>query len=124
MVVFEKDVLTERIIACCFNVHTQLGPGFKEEIYHKALIIALKNEKLKFTSENEFDVEFEHQRVGRFRCDFFVNDRVVLEIKSVTGIMPIVFRQQILSYLRASKVKTGLLVNFGNKSCEVKRFSV
>ncbi len=121
---FEKDELTEKIIGCCFKVHSSLGPGFAEKIYHKALLILFEREKIKAESEKEFEVIFESKKVGTFRCDFLIDGKVILEIKSVTGIMPILFRQQILSYLKASKTKTGLLINFGNKSCDVKRFSV
>ena len=124
MASFVKDELTEKIISCCFLVHSQIGPGFKVEIYGRALIIALGDAHLKFSKEKEFDVRFNSQLVGVFRCDFLIEEKIILEIKAVTGIMPVLFRQQVLSYLKASKVKTGLLVNFGNKSCEVKRFSM
>jgi GxxExxY protein len=120
---FEKDELTEKIIACCFKVHRELGPGFNEKVYHKALLILFEQDKIKADSEKEFKIIFESKNVGTFRCDFLIEEKVIVEIKSVTGIMPILFRQQVLSYLKASKTKTGLLVNFGNKSCDIKRYS-
>ncbi len=123
MVAFEKDELTEKIIACCFKVHRELGPGFNEKVYHKALLILFEQGKMKVDSEKEFKIIFESRNVGTFRCDFFVEEKVIVEIKSVAGIMPVLFRQQVLSYLKASKTKTGLLVNFGNKSCDVKRYA-
>jgi GxxExxY protein len=123
MDVSERDPLTEKIIGCCYLVHTQLGPGFKEFIYQRSLLIAFRDTGLKIQQQREFKVRFNSIVVGIFFADFFIEDKVILEIKSVTGIMPAVFRQQVLSYLRASKTKTGLLVNFGNKSCEVKRYS-
>ena len=119
-----QDTLTEKVIACCFEVHTQLGPGFPERIYHNALKQLFNEKGLKHENEKEFDVHFNNKKVGNFRCDLFVEDKVIVELKSVTGIMPILFRNQLISYLKASKVKTGLLVNFGNKSCEIKRVSV
>ena len=61
------------------------------------------------------------QRVGNFRADLVVEDKVVVEIKSLTGKIPVIFEYQLLSYLRASGLHIGLLVNFGNKSCQVKR---
>lgn len=117
------DSVTEKIIACCFEVHTALGPGFPEKIYHSALMHSMAKRKMKFVSEKEFEVSFDSLRVGTFRCDFLVEGSVIVEIKSVTGYIPVLFRNQVISYLKASGLKTGLLINFGNKSCEVKRVS-
>jgi len=121
---FEHDVLTQKIIGCCFKVHSSLGPGFIEKIYAKALQHQLRNEGLSFEMEREFNVFFNEELVGKFRCDLFVENEVIVELKSVTGYIPKLFQNQLLSYLKASKVKTGLLINFGNTSCEVKRLSV
>jgi len=121
---FEHDELTQKIIGCCFEVHRLLGPGFIEKIYARALEHQLKLENLNFVAEKEFNVIFKDQFVGKFRCDIFVEGKVIVELKSVTGYIPNLFKGQLLSYLKASKVKTGLLINFGNASCEVKRISV
>jgi GxxExxY protein len=121
---FERDALTEKIIGCCFEVHRLLGPGFNEKIYSKALQHQLQIENFSFVAEKEFNVTFKDQFVGNFRCDIFVENIVIIELKAVTGILPKLFQIQVLSYLKASKVKTGLLINFGNPSCEVKSLSV
>jgi GxxExxY protein len=121
---FERDILTEKIIGCCFKVHSSLGPGFIEKIYAKALQHQLRSENLQFEAEKEFNVFFDDQLVGKFRCDLFIEKEVIVELKSVTGFIPKLFQSQLLSYLKASEVKTGLLINFGNPSCEVKRLSV
>jgi GxxExxY protein len=121
---FEYDKLTEKIIGCCFEVHRLLGLGFVEKIYAKALQHQLKLENLSFVAEKEFNVIFKEQFVGNFRCDLFIENAVIVELKSVTGYLPAIFRAQLLSYLKASKIKTGLLINFGNPSCEVKRISL
>jgi GxxExxY protein len=121
---YEYDELTKRIIGCCFKVHTALGPGFIEKIYAKALQHQLRKENLLFEYEKEFNVFFDEQLVGKFRCDLFVENKVIVELKSVTGYIPKLFQDQVLSYLKASNVKTGLLINFSNPSCEVKRLSV
>jgi GxxExxY protein len=120
---FESDPLTEKIIGCCFQVHNTLGPGFNEKIYSKALQCQFVNENLQFEAEKEFNVFFNDQFIGKFRCDLFVENKVIVELKSVTGFIPKLFQNQLLSYLKASRVKTGLLINFGNSSCEVKRLS-
>ncbi|MES2446092.1 MAG: GxxExxY protein [Bacteroidota bacterium] len=119
-----KDPLTQTIIGCCYDVHTQLGPGFLEKIYVNALKIKLQQVGLSYQAEKEFNVIFEGIVIGKFRCDLFVEEKVIVELKSVTGYQPKLFQSQVISYLKASKVKTGLLINFGNTSCEVKRISV
>jgi GxxExxY protein len=119
-----KDALTHKIIGCCYEVHKELGPGFLEKIYSRALMIQLESEGLNFECEKEFNVFFKNMLIGKFRCDFYIEGKVILEIKAVTGIQPQLFQTQLISYLKASKIKTGLLVNFGNGSCDVKRLSV
>ncbi|MCZ4225226.1 GxxExxY protein [Pedobacter rhodius] len=120
----EKDKLTQIIIGCCYDVHNQLGPGFLEKIYVNALKIKLQQAGLTYVAEKEFNVRFENLIVGKFRCDLLVEDKIIVELKSVTGYQPKLFQSQLISYLKASKIKTGLLINFGNSSCEVKRLSV
>jgi len=120
----ERDQLTEKIIGCCFKVHTELGAGFLEKIYHNSLIMALKEEGINMETEKEFEVFFHKQKVGKFRCDLLVEKKVIVELKAVEGYLPKIFQYQLLSYLKASAIKTGLLINFGNKSCEIKRLSV
>ncbi|MCX2432622.1 GxxExxY protein [Pedobacter sp. GR22-10] len=124
MIEDQKDSLTAIIIGCCYQVHNELGPGFLEKIYANALKIKLKQAGLLFMAEKEFDVIFENVIIGKFRCDLLVENKVIVELKSVAGFQPKLFQSQLLSYLKASKIKTGLLINFGNTSCEVKRLSV
>lgn len=119
-----KDPLTEKIIACCFRVHNELGPGFAEKIYHKALMIAFEDAGLAYEAEKTFDVFFQDKKVGAFRLDLLVEGKVIVEIKAVTGNVPEVFKYQVLSYLKASGGHVGLLINFGNKSCQLKRFVI
>ena len=117
----ERDPLTEKIIACAYKVHSEIGPGFPERIYHNALKLIIKKEEIKYESEKEFQVYFDSVKVGIFRCDLFIEEKVIIEIKAVSGRMPILFEHQLLSYLKASGIKVGLLINFGNLSCEVRR---
>lgn len=116
-----RDPLTERIIACCYRVHSELGPGFTEKIYHAALKFALNQEGLKFETEKRFEVYYQNNKVGYLVIDLVVENEVVVEIKALACNVPDVFKYQVLSYLKASNLKVGLLVNFGNKSCQVKR---
>jgi GxxExxY protein len=117
-----RDPLTERIIACCYKVHSELGPGFIEKIYHAALKLAFNQEGLKYESEKRFEVCYQGKKVGNLIVDLVIEDKIIFEIKAIAGNISDVFKYQVLSYLKASNLKVGLLVNFGNKSCQVKRF--
>jgi len=123
-VIKDKDPLTERIIGCAYKVHSELGPGFNEGIYHNALKVAFDENELKYQTEKSFNISFQDKRVGRLRLDLIVEDEVVIEVKAITGNVPAVFELQVLSYLKASGYKVGLLMNFGNKSCQVRRLMV
>jgi len=116
-----NDPLTERIIACCFNVHKELGPGFNERIYQNALKILFEKESLGYNNEEIFDVVFQEQKVGKLKIDLLVEDKVIVELKAVTGIMPKLFEAQLISYLKVTGLAVGLLINFGNRMCEIRR---
>jgi GxxExxY protein len=116
-----KYQLTEHIIGCCFKIHKELGPGFNEKVYHNGLKLLFDKESLQYESEKEFEVFFLKKKVGSFRADLVVQNEVIVEIKSLAGNIPAVFNYQLISYLKASGFHTGLLINFGNKSCQVKR---
>lgn len=118
----ESDPLTKLIIGFCFEVHNKLGPGFPERIYLNALKLKLQKAGLKVEMEKDV-VQFDGVVIGKFRCDLLVEEKVILELKAVTGYQPKIFQSQLISYLKASGLKTGLLINFGNLSCEIKRLS-
>jgi GxxExxY protein len=123
-VIKNKDPFTEEIIGCAYKVHSELGPGFNEGIYHNALKIALEKNELKFQTEKSFNISFQGKHVGRLRLDLIVEDKVIIEVKALTGNIPTVYELQVLSYLKSSGYKVGLLINFGNKSCQVRRLMV
>ena len=114
---------TERIIGCCYQVHNQLGPGFPEKVYQAALVIALRQVGLLVEEERYFDVSFDGQTVGAFRADLLVEQSIIVEVKATSGPLPKLFTAQLVAYLRAAKLAVGLLVNFGNISCQIKRVS-
>lgn len=118
-----NDTLTERIIGLCFEVHNKLGPGFTEKIYHNALIVLLKRDNIGFESEKKFIVSFDGVSVGDFRADLIIEKELIVELKAVEGIMPKVFTNKLISYLKAAQISRALLVNFGNASCVIKRVS-
>jgi GxxExxY protein len=117
----ESHSITKRIIGYCFEVHKEIGPGFNEKVYHNALKLLFEQKGLRYETEKEFEVFYLNKKVGSFRTDLIVENQVIVEIKSLAGNIPIIFEHQLISYLKASRLHVGLLINFGNKSCQVKR---
>lgn len=106
--------MTEMIIGCAIEVHRQLGPGLLEQTYEAALCIELQNAGMKFVRQPVFPVIYKGQPIGEYRLDMIVNDSVVVEIKSVERFDPI-FESQVLTYLRVTGKKVGLLMNFNSR---------
>jgi len=120
----DRDPLTAKIISACYQVHRELGPGFIERIYLNAVKIALKKLGLNYEEQKEFSVSYQGQKIGRFRIDLIVENKVIVELKAVEGRMPKIFESQVISYLKAANFKVGLLINFGNRSCEIRRLMI
>jgi len=112
--------LSEKIIGCCFEVMNELGVGFLEKVYHSALMIILRQEGLQSESEVPIDVYFRGENVGKYFADVIVENRLLLELKCCKEIIPI-HQAQLINYLKATKIKTGLVINFGNPNVEFKR---
>jgi GxxExxY protein len=119
-----RDPITEKVIAACFHVHNELGPGFVEKTYSQALKIAMDKANINYVTEKEYSVMFSGNKVGKFRVDFLVDHQVILEIKAIEGRLPKIFESQVISYLKAASLNVGLLVNFGNRRCEIRRLIV
>ncbi len=119
MELLEKE-LTEKVIGACFEVLNELGSGFLESVYQKALVIALTQLGLKAAEEVALKVTFRHRIVGDFYPDILVEDRLLIELKAVRALTP-EHEAQLLNYLKATGVKVGLLVNFGRRRLEWKR---
>lgn len=120
---YKESELTRRIIGVALQVHREIGPGFQERIYHQSMIYALEEAGLLFESEKEFDIIFRNKLAGTFRADLVVEGRVIVELKSVCGEMLKLFSTQTISYLKASKLEVGLLINFGNVGLDIKRLA-
>ena len=116
----EMDVLTHKVIGCAMSVYNALGSGFEEKIYQKALAIELELREIEFISEQEMDISYKEQKIGERIVDFFIEDKLMLEIKAA-GEIQSVHRAQAISYLEAYSIADGLLINFGNSSLEFKR---
>src|SRR5512147_2294495 len=117
---WRKEDLTEKIINACIEVHKELGPGFLESIYHKALIIECENQKLTVESEKEVKVKYRNSEVGIHKIDLFAENEVVVELKTVDELNK-KYYAQVRSYLKALHKEVGLLVNFAASPLDVRR---
>jgi len=113
--------LTQKIIGIAIKVHGELGPGFKEYIYHRAMLNDLLEEKFNVETEYEYNVHYKNKLIGVFRVDLLINNKIIVELKAVSGEIPKIFQTQTVSYLKASRLEVGLLINFGNPKLEIKR---
>ena len=114
-----KD-LSYKVVGCFYNVFNELGPAHKEQIYHKALCIEFKDEGIIFYDNKKLRVKYKNQDIGIYQPDFIVDDKIIVEIKSLLQ-MPNVFDKQLYYYLRGTKYNLGYLVNFGSEKLEIKR---
>jgi len=114
-----KD-LTHSIIGAAMEVHRELKPGFTEKIYEKALTIELDLRKIPFQVQKEVQVEYKGRIVGDHILDVIVDEKVIVELKAVEQIDK-VHEAQLIGYLKASKCRIGLLINFSKASLEWKR---
>ena len=117
---YPESELTGKIIGCAMEVHKFLGNGFQEVIYQRALAIELKNEGIEFSREHEMDIFYKGDKIGSRRVDFFIENKIMVELKAVIQLEDAHFAQAI-NYLEAYKMSVGLLINFGSKSLQFKR---
>ena len=116
----EKEDITHKIIGCAYAVFNTLGFGFLESIYHKALLIELQKAGLKVESEKALKVYYNDIVIGDFSIDIFVEDAVVIELKSVENLSK-AHEVQLVNYLNGLEKEIGLLINFGPNGVDVKR---
>ena len=115
-----KD-LTQEVIGASMEVHRELGSGFLEYVYEEALCYELNLRKIPFERQKELDIYYKDLLIPRkYKPDLIVDDKVIVEIKATSGLTEIE-EAQLLNYLKATKMRVGLLLNFGKKSLEVKR---
>ncbi len=112
--------LSYAIIEACIEVHNILGPGFPEKIYEEALIRELTKRGIVFENQKPIEVLYKGDKIGEYRLDIVVDGKIILELKAVSD-MNSVFESQPFSYLKATDMKLGILLNFGKKKLEFKR---
>jgi GxxExxY protein len=111
VIYYDKEV-TEKIIACAIEVHRQLGPGLLESAYEECLCHEFNLQGMSFERQRPLPLEYKGIRLDcGYRMDIVVNDRVVIELKCVEKVTA-VHEAQLLTYLRLSRIRTGLIMNF------------
>src|SRR5437762_4392431 len=108
------NAVTERIIGCAIEVHRGLGPGLLEQTYEAAMCIELNQHGIVFDRQAVFPIEYKGITISEHRVDLIVENAVVVELKSVDRFDP-VFEAQVLTYLRCTGLRVGLLINFNGR---------
>ena len=112
--------MSNKVIGAAVEVHKELGPGFLESIYEEALKVELSKNELDFANQMEVQIEYLGVPVGLHRLDLLIQNEVIVELKAVKELADIHFAQ-LRSYLKATGMKVGLLLNFSKSTLEVRR---
>ena len=110
-----ENEISKQVVDAAFKIHTKLGPGLLESVYEAVLAYELRKRGLRVVRQKPIPVVYEEVQLEEgFRADLIVEDKVILELKSVEAVAP-VHKKQVLTYLRLSSLKLGLLINFGEE---------
>jgi GxxExxY protein len=116
----EYQDITQKIIGAAYQVYRQLGFGFLEKVYKKALIVELVKDGLKVEEEKPLEVYYDDQIISEFYIDLFVENSIIVELKSVRELAK-EHEAQLVNYLKGLRSDVGLLINFGPSRVDVKR---
>jgi GxxExxY protein len=115
--------LSYTVVGALYSVHNILGPGLLESAYEGALVIEFRRQNIKAEQQKVYPLYYKGELAGAYIADLVVEDKLILELKSVSKLTP-VMEAQLLNYLRLSKLRVGYLVNFQGTKVEFKRFVV
>ncbi|HOW36588.1 MAG TPA: GxxExxY protein [Candidatus Omnitrophota bacterium] len=117
---FPHKELSYKLVGCFYDVYNELGPAHKEQIYHESLKICFEERGIKYVDKPRIKIRFHGKHVGVYEPDFVIDDKIIVEIKSLLN-LPKVFEKQLFYYLSGTEYKLGYLVNFGNESIDIRR---
>ena len=112
--------ISERVIGCAYAVGNELGPGFLEVVYESALCLELTRSGLQIERQKPLDVSYKGEIVGKYFADILVQERLLLEVKAVSRLVP-EHKAQVINYLKATGLSVSLLINFGTPRTEIRR---
>jgi GxxExxY protein len=114
--------LSYEVMSVVYEVHNQLGPGYPEEIYQRAAAMEFSLRNIPIEEQKVIPVFYKGKQMGTFRLDMVVDGKIILEFKAVSELNDL-FKQQTLSYLKATDLKLGILINFGAQKVEYVRIA-
>ena len=117
-----NEELSEKIIGAFYKVYNSLGYGFLEKVYENSMMVLFRREKLLATKQAPIDVYFENEIVGHYVADILVDDKIILELKSVEKINN-AHRAQALNYLKATGIRLAIILNFAKEKLEYERLA-
>ncbi|MBT3038091.1 MAG: GxxExxY protein [Candidatus Thiodiazotropha sp. (ex Codakia orbicularis)] len=112
--------ISERVIGCAYTVGNELGPGFLERVYKKALCVEMIRNGLEVERQKQLNVTYKGEVVGKYFADILVENYLLLEVKAVARLSP-EHKAQVINYLKATDLTVSLLINFGTPRTEIKR---
>lgn len=118
--IYQHANITQKIIGASMEVHRNLGNGFQEVIYQRALAIEMQLRGLSFSREHEMSIYYKNTQIGTRCVDFFVEEKIMVELKAIIALEN-VYLAQAINYLEAYKMDVGLLINFVRPSLEFRR---
>ena len=108
----EVEKVAKEIVDIAFNIHTELGPGLFESVYEEVFCIELEKRGISYSRQHPIDIFYKEHRIEKaFRCDIFVDEKIMVELKSVEQIQK-VHQKQLLNYLKLAGLSLGFLINF------------
>jgi len=112
--------LSYKVVGCAMEVHKELGPGFLESVYEAAMVVELEKQGIQFALQTQFPVIYKGVLVKHFIADMVIANEIVVELKAISKIGNIE-KAQVINYLKATGLKLGLLINFGQTSLQFER---
>ncbi len=116
----EYEDLTKQVIGCAYRVYNRMGFGFLESVYEKCMVVELSRAGIQFEEQKHIEVTYDGQQVGDFVADLIVEDKLIVELKSVRALNK-AHEVQLVNYLVATNKPIGLLINFAENEVQVKR---
>jgi len=115
--------LTDKIIKSAITVHKTIGPGYNEIIYERALMKQLEKDGINYENQKRIDIYYLEEKIGYHFLDLVVDKKVIVELKAISDLSN-VYLSQVISYLKATNLKVGLVLNFAAPTLEIRRVAV
>jgi GxxExxY protein len=112
--------LSYEIVGCIYEAYNKIGSGFKESIYQNSLKIEFEEKNINFEDRPRLPIFYKNKKVGFYIPDFVIDDKIIIELKSVE-FMPKIYESQLYNYLKGTKYQLGYIINFGGSKIDIRR---